>query len=131
MSADSQASDQRPASLRVADLVRHAIEQGKYRPGDRLPSYRDLVNEHGIAMGTAREVMRLLERDGLVDVRHGSGAYVREPTDWPPDDPRHALRAEVAEVAAMRTKIQRLTVGLDDVERRLSDLMHRIGSRDE
>src|SRR5947209_10642882 len=40
------------------------------------------------ALPISREVMRLLEHDGLVDVRHGSGAYVREPTDWPPDDPR-------------------------------------------
>jgi DNA-binding FadR family transcriptional regulator len=128
MTSDSQAADQRPASRRVADLLRAAIEQDDYGPGDRLPSYRDLVNEHGIAMGTAREVMRLLERDGLVDIRHGSGAFVRQPTDLPPDDPRRALRAEMAEVTAIRTKIQRLTAGLDEVERRLTDLVNRMGS---
>jgi DNA-binding FadR family transcriptional regulator len=131
MTSDSQATDSRPASRRVADLIRRAIDQGEYSPGDRLPSYRDLVTDHGIAMGTAREVMRLLERDGLVDVRHGSGAFVRERTDWPPDDPRHAMRAEVAEVAAIRAKIQRLSAGLEDVERRLDDLVNRVGSNDE
>jgi DNA-binding FadR family transcriptional regulator len=130
MPSDSDATDQRPASRRVADLLRTAIERGDYRAGDRLPSYRDLVNQYGIAMGTAREVMRLLERDGLVDIRHGSGAFVREPTDLPPDDPRRALRAEMVEVTAIRTKIHRLTAGLDDVERRLADLANRIGSDD-
>jgi DNA-binding FadR family transcriptional regulator len=128
MTSDSHVADQRPASRRVADLLRTAIDQGKYSPGDRLPSYRDLVNDYGIAMGTAREVMRLLERDGLVEVRHGSGAFVCEPTDLPPDDPRRVMRAEMAEVTAIRGKIQRLTAGLDDVERRLSDLVNRIGN---
>ncbi len=131
MTSDTGATDQRPASRRVADLLRRAIKQGEYSPGDQLPSYRDLVNRHGIAMGTAREVMRLLEHDGLVDVRHGSGAYVREPTDWPPDDPRHTLRAELTEVATIRTKIRHLSTGLDEVERRLNDLMRRIGSESE
>lgn len=128
---DSGAADHRPASRRVADTIRKAIEQGEYSPGDRLPSYRELVSQHGIAMGTAREVMRLLERDGLADIRHGSGAYVRERTDWPADDPRHALRAEMNEVAAIRTKLQRLTTGLDDVERRLDGLLRRIGPGDQ
>src|SRR5947209_3583622 len=83
------------------------------------------------ALPISREVMRLLEHDGLVDVRHGSGAYVREPTDWPPDDPRHTLRAELTEVATIRTKIRHLSSGLDEVERRLNNLIRRIGHEGE
>jgi GntR family transcriptional regulator len=52
---------------------------GRYAPGDRLPSERALAAEYGTARNTAREAIDLLQRDGLVTVEHGRGAFVRKP----------------------------------------------------
>ncbi len=68
-----------PPSRRIADMLRQAITDGTYRPGDRLPSERVLAAEHGTARNTAREAFDLLQREGLVTVEHGRGAFVREP----------------------------------------------------
>jgi GntR family transcriptional regulator len=68
---------EQPPSRRIADILRLAIEGGVYQPGDRLPSERELATTHGSARNTAREAIGILQAEGLLDVRHGSGAYVR------------------------------------------------------
>ncbi len=68
-----------PPSRRIADVLRQAITDGTYGPGDRLPSERVLATEHGTARNTAREAFDLLQREGLVTVEHGRGAFVRQP----------------------------------------------------
>lgn len=58
-------------------LVR-AIERGDYKPGDRLPSERELGEALGVSRVSVREGMRGLEAIGLVNVIHGRGAFVAE-----------------------------------------------------
>ena len=59
-----------------------AIEQGDYKPGDRLPSERELVELLGVSRVSVREAIRGLEAVGLLEVRHGSGCFVaRRPSD--------------------------------------------------
>ncbi|WP_049573233.1 GntR family transcriptional regulator [Nocardiopsis sp. SBT366] len=67
-----------PPSRRIADQLRAAIQDGDLRPGGRLPSERELAEAHGTARNTAREAIRILAEEGLVDRRHGSGVFVRE-----------------------------------------------------
>jgi GntR family transcriptional regulator len=64
-------------SRRIADALRQAIKEGAYRPGDRLPSERELAAEYETARNTAREAVGILQAEGLVDVQHGKGAFVR------------------------------------------------------
>jgi GntR family transcriptional regulator, hexuronate regulon transcriptional repressor len=62
------------------ELARKLIDelaQGKYAVGDRLPAERELAVEHEVSRPTVREAIIALEVQGLVDVRVGSGAYVR------------------------------------------------------
>jgi len=54
-----------------------ALAQVHARPGDKLPSERQLAAEHGSARNTAREAINVLQTEGLVDVQHGRGVYVR------------------------------------------------------
>jgi GntR family transcriptional regulator len=63
----------------MADALRQDIASGRYAPGDRLPSERALAADYGTARNTAREAIDLLQRDGLVTVEHGRGAFVRRP----------------------------------------------------
>lgn len=62
----------------VADAIVAAILDGRYVPGRRLPSERDLAEEFQVSRPTIREAMISLEIRGLVVARHGSGIYVAE-----------------------------------------------------
>lgn len=60
----------------LAHVLRERIEQGLYRPGDRLPSVRALSVEHGVSLSTVQQAYRLLEDDGLAEPRPKSGYFV-------------------------------------------------------
>ncbi len=63
---------------RVADQIGALIRSGEFRPGLRLPAERDLAKILSVSRPVVREAMIALEIAGLVEVRTGSGAYVRE-----------------------------------------------------
>jgi GntR family transcriptional repressor for pyruvate dehydrogenase complex len=66
---------------RVLSELRRAIEQGLLRPGDQLPSERELSEQLSVSRSTVREAIQLLEALGVVEVRHGSGTFVRARPD--------------------------------------------------
>lgn len=66
--------DRRPVVMQLRDALRGLIEE--MEPGDRLPSENELVARFGVARGTIREALKLIEQDGLVDVQHGRGRFV-------------------------------------------------------
>lgn len=57
-------------------ILAHIRDEG-LRPGDRLPSNRALSERFVVATPTLREALRRLEATGAVELRHGSGVYVR------------------------------------------------------
>ncbi len=67
----------------LADLLSARIEQGLYRPGQRLPSVRALSVEHGVSLSTVQQAYRLLEDNGLVSPRPKSGYFVNEARHQP------------------------------------------------
>jgi GntR family transcriptional regulator len=67
----------RPAYRQLADRLRAAIESGEVGPGEQLPSERVLMDESGTARGTVRQAIALLKAEGLIDIEHGRGAFVR------------------------------------------------------
>lgn len=75
----------------IADQVRALVERGEFPPGSRLPAERDLAQQLGVSRPSVREALIALEVEGLVEVRMGSGIYVREAA------PRAAAGAVVAE----------------------------------
>lgn len=68
----------RPA--RVAEAIKDWIVQEHFGAGDRLPSEPELIARFGMAKGTIREAMRILEAQGLVKSRTGpgGGTFVHE-----------------------------------------------------
>jgi GntR family transcriptional regulator len=68
--------DRRPLSAQVRDRLEDAIRDGALRPGERLPGEHELAERLAIGRSTLREALRLLEQDGVIDVRHGKGRFV-------------------------------------------------------
>ena len=66
------------------DLARSLLEElasGRYVVGTRMPAERELATKYGVSRPTVREAIIALEVQGLVEVRVGSGAYVRRLPD--------------------------------------------------
>lgn len=64
----------------VAAQLRQQIAEGRFRPGDRLPSERELAEAFGVSRASVRDAIRVLELAGLVEPRQGEGTVVRELT---------------------------------------------------
>ncbi len=96
-------------------LARRLFDQiagGQYAIGDRLPAERELAIEHNVSRPTVREAIIALEVQGLVEVKIGSGAYVRNipgrseamgfsVTAFELIEARAAIEGEVAALAAV------------------------------
>lgn len=63
--------------------IRHAIASGLLRPGDPLPTVRQLADDLGINLNTVARAYRLLESDGLVTSIRGRGSVVRSAREAP------------------------------------------------
>ncbi|SOD94747.1 FadR/GntR family transcriptional regulator [Blastococcus haudaquaticus] len=66
----------------IVDQIRMLIRQGQLIAGDRLPSERELCERFGVSRVTVREALRVLEANGLVEIRVGArgGAFVTAPS---------------------------------------------------
>jgi DNA-binding GntR family transcriptional regulator len=75
--------DPRPPYLLAADKLRTEIASGRLKPGDRLPSARDMRDDFGIAYATVQSALRVLRDEGLIYTVHGRGSYVADPENPP------------------------------------------------
>jgi GntR family transcriptional regulator len=80
-----------PLGVQIDWGIRTAVAAGRLRPGERLPALRDLAAELGVNHNTLRAAVGKLERDGVLQSRHGSGTFVAEGA------PRHDRHAPVVE----------------------------------
>ena len=75
-----------PAYRQLIDQVRHALRLGLLRPGDRLPTVRDVVEQIAINPNTVHRAYRDLEQQGLTEGRPGSGTFVTRSLSTVPDE---------------------------------------------
>jgi len=68
-----------PAYQRIQGTIRKIIESGDLRPGDAVPSERELARIHDVSLMTARHALATLEQDGVVERRRGVGTFVSTP----------------------------------------------------
>lgn len=114
----------RNASRQLADALRAKIEAGVYPPGGKLPSYRQLRDDHGVAVNTAQAAIRMLAAEGLAEIRPAQGAYVRDRADG--SSP--TLRAELADVQMV---LRRSKKDLATAERTLAGLLARLPAEEK
>jgi GntR family transcriptional regulator len=65
-----------PVYLQLMQQVRHAVETGVLRHGDLLPGIRTLAQELVVSHNTVAKAYSELEHEGILELRHGSGAYI-------------------------------------------------------
>lgn len=68
-----------PAYQRIRSNIRETIESGRLRPGDVVPSERELAKIHDVSLMTARHALATLEHEGVVERRRGVGTFVSAP----------------------------------------------------
>ena len=67
-----------PIYLQLMEQVKHGVETGALRPGDQLPGIRPLAEELVINPNTVAKAYRELEHEGVIELRHGAGAFVAD-----------------------------------------------------
>jgi GntR family phosphonate transport system transcriptional regulator len=77
-------SGKTPIWQAIADALRSDLADGKYAPGDKLPTEAGLAERFGVNRHTVRHGISALVEEGLIRTRRGSGAFVAAtPTDYP------------------------------------------------
>lgn len=113
-----------PTYLQLVQQVRSAVRYGVLRPGDQLPTAKDVVARLGINPNTVLKAYRELEREGVVRSFPGRGTFVTQDAPRPiarsvHDPLRRALRRWIAD--ARRAGLDResitalIALGLADV----------------
>jgi GntR family transcriptional regulator len=69
-------SSGQPLYLQVMEQVRHAVETGVLQDGDQMPAIRTLAEQLVVSHNTIAKAYTELQHSGLLELRHGSGAYI-------------------------------------------------------
>lgn len=67
-----------PIYIQLVERINRQIVSGKLRPGDKLPSVRELAVQAGVNPNTVQRTYRELELSGVVETRRGQGTFVTE-----------------------------------------------------
>jgi GntR family transcriptional regulator len=105
-----------PLYLQLMQQVRHAIETGVLSDGDLMPGIRTLAEELVVSHNTVAKAYTELAHEGLLDLRHGSGAYITA---------RHRIRTRAEIVQKAQTRVHDLVQGLR-VEGLTEEEIHRL-----
>jgi len=104
-----------PIYLQLMEQVKHAIETGAVRAGEQLPGIRPLAEELVINPNTVAKAYRELEHEGIIELRHGAGAFIsanargRKVTD--------NFRAAQTIVAGAVTRLRARSVSDEEIRR--------------
>jgi DNA-binding transcriptional regulator YhcF (GntR family) len=93
-----------PLGAQLAGRIRASVRDGALRPGQRLPSVRELAAAVGVNVNTARAVYARLESEGLVRSEQGRGTFVSAPVSEEAGT-RHELRRQIAELEAALVRL--------------------------
>jgi GntR family transcriptional regulator len=107
-----------PIYVQIVEQVRHAVDVGGLRPGERLPTVRRLAEDLTIAPNTIVKAYNELQRAGLVESRPGVGTVVTEGVEEVTRERRieeifERLRVLVRDAAALGISEDDLWASLD------------------
>lgn len=113
-------------SALVVDQIRRAIATGRFAPGDRLPSERELSKQLAVSRNTLRAASRVLVAEGVIEVRRGAAGGIRVARTTPQvDTTREAARAvgEIAAALDLRSALESGAAHFAAIRRSADDLV--------
>lgn len=106
---------------RIAAEIRDRITRGELRPGDRVPSTRQITQKWGVAMATATKVIATLRDEGVVEPRPGAGTVVKAASE-----PVRKIASRATDLT--HDRIVRAAVAVADTEGLGSVSMRRVAT---
>ena len=114
-----ETNDPRPAYLQVAEDLRASIADRTFKPGERLPSGRELARRYGVAPMTISHALDILRREQLVEAYQGRGVFV---TDHPGSAGKsRANGRQDPAVSSLREDLDQLAERVARIERILTE----------
>lgn len=117
-----------PPYAQLVEQVKQALLNGVLKPGDRLPTVKEVVGALAINPNTVLKAYRDLEHEGLVEGRQGVGTFVLRRPDGPPPNEQAALRRSLATWIA---KAQRAGLADADIESMVRTVLRASPAEDE
>jgi DNA-binding GntR family transcriptional regulator len=108
-------NDPRPAYLQVADDLRASISGGTFKPGERLPSGRDLARRYGVAPMTISHALDVLRQEQLVEAFQGRGVFVTDRSGT--SAPGHDSARQDPAIGSLRSDLDQLAERVARIER--------------
>ena len=65
-----------PIYIQIIDQIKHLIAVSELRPGDQLPTVRELAADLDVNFTTVARAYRLLDEEGLISAQHGRGTFI-------------------------------------------------------
>lgn len=108
----------RPIYLQIIERVQMDIITGRYQPGDKLPSVRDLAQEAAVNPNTMQKALSELERSGLIYSQRTSGRFITEDKEL-----IHQIKKELAaaEVSAFVAHMKQLGITPEEIRQLLAE----------
>jgi len=116
-----------PISRQIDAQIRAQILAGTLRPGDQLPSVRQLASELAINVNTVFRVYGRLSADGLIELRHGNGTFVTQRRKSTVDAQLGRRRREFSqELDALVRRALMLGISVEELPTWLAESIERV-----
>ena len=102
-----------PLYLQLVEHLKHSIETGTIKAGDQLPSVRKMAEDLLINPNTVVRAYRDLDAEGILELRHGSGVFVRESVSARTD----VMKKAAPIIRSAVDRLEALDLGEDDIRR--------------
>jgi DNA-binding GntR family transcriptional regulator len=117
--------DRRPRYQQIADDLRAQITNGRYAPGDQLPSLIELCHTYQVSKVTASSALAALDQEGVIAVRHGRRSIVLAPRNSLSAGDVVQIRQQVGAISHRHAQIIHHLGALEQTLRRVRQQMHQ------
>jgi GntR family transcriptional regulator len=118
-----------PIYLQLMEQVKHSIATGGLKRGDQLPGIRRAAEDLVMNPNTVAKAYRELEHEGVIELRHGAGAFIAESK---PDGKRSLITARALSIIQQTiAQLDRLNLGEDEIRRLFEGELLRLRTHEE
>ncbi len=113
-----------PIYLQIVEQIRQKVANGELKPGDQLPTVRQLAAELRVNFNTVARAYRLLDEAGLISTQHGRGTYIWE---QPSPETVHTIRKQGLESLTRRylTAAAQLGCSAQEIAQTINQLLEQ------